>query len=155
MPSQLPLTVASINRPADVVSLQRLRSTPTALASMLAVLLAAAVANALVVTVRRRRRDLAVLRTLGFTTGQIVRTVLWQAATVGFVGIVVGIPVGIVIGRWTWTLLADRLGTLSVPVVPAGMLLGVAAAVLVLAGLVALVPGVRAARAPAPALRTE
>ena len=151
MPSQLPLTVDSVNRPAGVVSVQRLRSTPTLLASMVAVLLAAAVANALVVTVRRRRRDLAVLRTLGFTTGQILRTVLWQALTVGVVAIAVGIPAGVVIGRWTWTLLANHLGTLAVPVVPAPAVLGIAAAVLALASLVALVPGLRAARARPPA----
>ena len=77
----------------------------------MAVLLAAAVANALVVAVRRRRHDLAVLRTLGFTTGQVVRTVLWQATTVGAVAVIVGIPLGVIVGRWTWTLLADRLGT--------------------------------------------
>jgi FtsX-like permease family len=155
MPSQLPLAVDAVNRPAGVVSVQRLRSTPTLLASMVAVLLGAAVANALVVTVRRRRRDLAVLRALGFTTGQVVRAVLWQAITVGLVAIVFGIPAGIIVGRWAWTLLANHLGTLAVPVVPIAALVVVSAAVLAIASLVALVPGVRAARAPAHALRTE
>ena len=155
MPAQLPLTIDPINRPAGVVSVQRLRSTPTLLASMVAVLLAAAVANALVVTVRQRRHDLAVLRTLGFTTSQIVRTVLWQAITVGVVGLAIGIPLGIVVGRWTWRLLADRLGTVSVPVVSIPALIGIAAAVVVLASVVALVPGLRAGRAPGETLRAE
>ena len=155
MPSQLPLTVDPINHPAGVVSIQRLRSTPTLLASLVAVLLAASVANALVVTVRRRRRELALLRTFGFTTGQILRTVLWQATTVGFVAALLGIPTGIIIGRWTWTLLAHHLGTLAVPIVPTIDLLGVAAAVLALANLVAFAPGMRAGRTPAQILRTE
>ena len=155
MPGQLPLEVDPVNQPAGVVSLQRLRSTPTLLASMVALLLAAAVANALVVAVRRRRRDLAVLRTLGCTTGQVVRTVLWQASTVGIVAVIIGIPAGVVIGRWTWTLLADRLGTVPVPEVSALLLAGLGAAVLVLANVVGVVPGLRAARSPGEALRTE
>ncbi len=155
MPTQLPLTVDAVNHPAGVVSLERLRATPTLLASLVALLLAAAVANALVVAVRRRRRDLAVLRTLGFTTGQVVRTVLWQATTVGTVAVVVGIPVGLVVGRWTWTVLADRLGAVSDPVVSAVTLVAVGSAVLILANLVGVVPGLRAARDPVRALRSE
>jgi hypothetical protein len=155
MPSQLPLTVDVVNRPAGVVSLERLRATPTLLASLVAVLLAAAVANALVVAVRRRRRDLAVLRTLGCTTGQVVRTVLWQASTVGIVAVIVGIPFGVIIGRWTWTVLADRLGTVPVPEVSGLVLAAVGVTVLVLANLVGVVPGLRAAKAPGRALRTE
>lgn len=155
MPSQLPLTVDPVNRPAGVVSVQRLHSTPTVLASMVAVLLAVAVGNALVLTVRRRRRDLALLRTLGFTTSQIVRSVLAQAITVGVVAIVIGIPAGIILGRWTWGLLADRLGTLSDPIVPAAAITVVAAVVLALCSLIALVPAMRAARSTAQALRTE
>jgi hypothetical protein len=155
MPSQLPLTVTPADHPAGVVSLQRLRSTPTILASLVAVLLAAAVANALVVAVRRRRRDLAVLRTLGFTRAQVVRTVLWQATTVGVVAVIVGIPLGVVIGRWTWNGLAVRLGTVPVPTASVPELLVLAVAVLVLANLVGLVPGLRAARHPGQVLRTE
>ncbi|HXY92041.1 MAG TPA: ABC transporter permease [Acidimicrobiia bacterium] len=155
MPAELPVPVDPINRPAGVVSVQQLRSTPALLALLVAVLLAAAVANALVITVRRRRREFAVLRTLGLTRAQILRTVLWQATTVALVAVVFGIPAGIVIGHWTWRVLADRLGTLAVPTLPGVALLGVAAAVLLLANLVAFVPGLRAARAPARVLRTE
>jgi predicted lysophospholipase L1 biosynthesis ABC-type transport system permease subunit len=154
-PKELPLTVNPANRPAGVVSIQRLRATPTLLATLVAVLLAAAVANALVVAVRRRRRDLAVLRTLGFTTGQVVRTVLWQATTVGVVAVIVGIPVGVILGRWTWTLLADRLGTIAQPQVSVPALVALTAAVIVLSNAVGLVPGLRAARTPGRGLRPE
>ena len=95
MPSQLPLTVSAVNRPAGVVSAQRLRSTPTLLASLLAVLLAAAVANTLVVTIRRRRRELAILRSLGCTTSQLTRTVLWQSTTIAAFAVLLGIPAGV------------------------------------------------------------
>ena len=154
-PIELPLTIDPANRPAGVMSADRLRATPTVLGGLLVVLLTAAVANALVVAVRRRRRDLAVLHTLGFTTGQVVRTVLWQATTVGVAGLIVGIPAGIIVGRWTWTLLADRLGTVAQPLVSATSVLGVAAAVLILSNAVGLIPGFRAARRPGRGLRPE
>ena len=155
MPSQLPLTVSAVNRPAGVVSAQRLRSTPTLLASLLAVLLAAAVANTLVVTIRRRRRELAILRSLGCTTSQLTRTVLWQSTTIAAFAVLLGIPAGVIIGRWTWRVLADRLGAISVPEVSALALVAVAVAVIVLANVVGVIPGLRAARAPGRALRTE
>ncbi len=155
MPTQLPLAVDAVNQPPGVVSLRGLRATPTLLASLVAVLLAAAVANALVVAVRRRRRDLAILRTLGFTTGQVVRTVLWQATTVGILAVIVGIPAGVIIGRWTWTVLAERLGTVPVPAVSGLLLVGLGVGVLALANVVGVLPGLRAARSPGQALRTE
>ena len=148
MPSQLPLTVSAVNRPAGVVSAQRLRSTPTLLASLLAVLLAAAVANTLVVTIRRRRRELAILRSLGCTTSQLTRTVLWQSTTIAAFAVLLGIPAGVIIGRWTWRVLADRLGAISVPEVSTLALVAVAVAVIVLANVVGVIPGLRAARAP-------
>ena len=148
MPSQLPLTVSAVNRPSGVVSAQRLRSTPTLLASLLAVLLAAAVANTLVVTIRRRRRELAILRSLGCTTSQLTRTVLWQSTTIAAFAVLLGIPAGVIIGRWTWRVLADRLGAISVPEVSTVALVAVAVAVIVLANVVGVIPGLRAARAP-------
>ncbi len=154
-PKELPLTITPADLPAGVVSLESLRATPALLGSLIVVLLGAAVANALVVAVRRRHHDLAVLRTLGFTRGQVVRTVLWQATTVGIVALVIGIPVGVVVGRWTWTLLIDRLGTVPVPLVSVASLVLVGVAVLALAMVVGVVPGLRAARSPGRLLRAE
>jgi FtsX-like permease family len=154
-PKELPLTITPADRPAGVVSLERLRATPALLGSLIVLLLGAAVANALVVAVRRRGHDLAVLRTLGFTRGQVVRTVLWQATTVGIVALVIGIPVGVVVGRWTWTLLTERLGTVPLPLVSVASLVAVALAVLALAVAVGIGPGLRAARSPGRLLRAE
>jgi predicted lysophospholipase L1 biosynthesis ABC-type transport system permease subunit len=154
-PQDLPLPITPIDRPAGVASLERLRATPALLGSLVVVLLGAAVANALVVAVRRRRHDLAVLRTLGFTRGQVVRTVVWQATTVGTVALVIGIPVGVVVGRWTWTLLTDGLGTVPVPIVSVPSLVVVVVAVLGLGVAVGVVPGLRAARSPGRLLRAE
>src|SRR6185437_7766962 len=53
--------------PTAVVSLGRLESLPFALGIFFALLATATVAHALVTTVRRRRHELAVLRSMGFT----------------------------------------------------------------------------------------
>ncbi len=108
----------------------------------------ATVAHALVTAVRRRRRDLALLKTLGFTRRQVSASVAWQATTFGVLALLVGIPVGIVIGRWAWTSLADDLGTVAEPIEPVlALVLGVPL-VLLIANAVAFVPG-RIAAAPA------
>jgi hypothetical protein len=154
-PGDQPLGINRVTGPSGIESLQRLRSTPTLLALLVALMLGAAVANAIVVAVRRRRHDLAVLRTLGLTTSQLVRTVLWQATTVGLVAVIVGIPLGLVVGRWSWNLLVTSLGMVPAPVVPGLVVTAVAVGVLALTNLVGIVPGLRAAHAPGATLRAE
>ena len=156
MPSQLPLTVDGVNRPPGVISAERLRSTPALLAVLVVLLLLGAVVSALVSTVRRRGRDLALLRTLGMTTGQIVRTVLWQASTIGVVAVAVGVPVGLLVGRTGWEVVARWLGAIAAPTVSTGALVGIAATVLVVVNLIGVVPGLQAARrSPSVALHAE
>ncbi len=155
-PTYATAVVDAAFHPAGVVSVQRLRSTPTVLAGLVVVMLAAAVGNALVIAIRRRRHDLAVLRTIGLTSGQVTRTVLWQAATVGAIAAVVGLPLGVVLGRWTWRLLSEQLGTIPVPIVPVGLVALIGAATFAVALGVGVVPGYRAGRAQvATVLRSE
>ena len=150
------LVLSPVARPSDVVALARLRRTPFLLASLLVLLVAATVANALFVAVRRRRFDLAVLKTLGETRRQLLGTSPWQASSTAFVAVVVGVPVGVVLGRWIWRALADAIGVVADPVTPWIALGLVAVVVLVLANVVGLVPGTRAARtSPAAVLRSE
>jgi ABC-type lipoprotein release transport system permease subunit len=99
--------------------------------------------------VHRRRRDLALLRTLGFTGRQLLAAVAWQASVAGVIGAVVGIPLGVLIGRWLWTLFANNIYAVPHPTVPALGLLLIAASTLVLANVVAAMPGRRAARTSA------
>ena len=112
--------------------------------------------HTLVTSVRRRRRDLAVLKTLGFTRGQVGATIAWQAITFAVVAFAFGLPLGVAVGRWAWQLTADALGVSSAPVVPLAAVLAVAAGAVVAANLVAAVPGRAASRLrPATALRSE
>ena len=126
------------------------------LAGRLALLAASALAHLLVTSIRQRRRDLAVLKTLGFVRSQVSAAVAWQATTVAVVALAVGMPLGVALGRWTWSLLVDRIGLGAEPVVPGpALLVGVVGTVL-LANLVAAWPGRVAARTrPAVTLRSE
>jgi ABC-type lipoprotein release transport system permease subunit len=126
------------------------------LASLLAIIGLAAIAHFLVTMVRRRRRDLAVLRSLGYTRPQVAATARWQATILVLVAVTVGAPLGFLVGKWTWSIAAGVLGVaqdVSIPAVP--LLLIVPATVLV-ANVVAAVPARAAGRvAPSTALRTE
>jgi ABC-type lipoprotein release transport system permease subunit len=125
---------------------------PAVLAGGVAAGAVAALGLALVASVRRRRRDLALLKTLGFTRRQLATTVAWQSTVVAVVGLVIGIPVGIAVGRWLWIVFARELSAVPDPVVPVGSVALAVVAALVLANLVAALPGRSAARTPAALL---
>jgi ABC-type lipoprotein release transport system permease subunit len=126
------------------------------LASILAVAALGTLAHTLVTSIRRRRRDLAILKTLGFVKGQVSAAVAWQATTLVAVALLVGLPLGVAAGRRGWRLFADQLGIIAEPAVPVvPTLLAIPVAVLV-ANLIAVVPGRLAGRTrPALLLRTE
>lgn len=150
------IEVAGVEQPADIVDYERVRATPIVLAGMLAVLGVATVAHALVTTVRRRRRDLAVLKTLGFTRPQVSGAVAWQATTIACIALVVGLPIGIAAGRFAWALLAESVGTVAEPVTPLLVVLLAIPAVVVVTNLVAAAPGWLAGRTrPGASLRSE
>jgi ABC-type lipoprotein release transport system permease subunit len=141
---------------AEVRNLQRVGGLPTLLAGLVALLALAMMTHTLVTSVRRRRRDLAVLKTLGFVRGQVVATIAWQATTFAMVALAIGLPLGLVAGRWAWQLTAAALGVDSGPVVPLAAMLAVAAGTVLAANLVAAVPGRAASRLQtAAALRSE
>jgi ABC-type lipoprotein release transport system permease subunit len=140
----------------DVRNLQRVANLPGLLAGLVALLALGTVTHTLVTSVRRRRRDLAVLKALGFTRGQVAATVCWQATTFAVVALAVGLPLGVAAGRWAWQLTADTLGVHSSPVVPLAAMAAAAAGTVLAANLVAAVPGRAASRLrPAVALRSE
>jgi hypothetical protein len=143
-------------RPSDVGGYAAIRSTPLVLAAILGVLAAMTVGHGLIVSVRQRRRDFAVFRSLGFTRRQVMATVGWQATTVAVLGVLVGLPIGILVGRVAWAAVARRLGIVNMPVMP---ILAVASSLpiaLVLSNIVAAIParlGVRTR--PGQELRAE
>jgi hypothetical protein len=80
----------------------------------------------------------------------------WQATAFGVLALVIGIPLGVALGRWGWQLLAEDLGTVSEPIVPLAALLVSIPVVLVALNAIAFVPGRIASRLrPAAVLRSE
>jgi putative ABC transport system permease protein len=129
---------------------------PLVVSALLIAIAAAVLAHALVMAIRRRRRDLAVLKTLGFDRRQVFATVAWQATTFAALGLVVGVPLGVSLGRWAWTLFAEQIGVVPEPVTPLPLILLVVPAAVLLANVVALLPARHAARtSPALVLRAE
>jgi hypothetical protein len=143
------IVVQGVQRPAEIVNYRTMGAIPALLVAGLAVGAVAALALTLAATVRRRQRDLALLRTLGFTQRQLAAAVAWQASVAAVVGIVVGIPVGAIIGRWLWDLFARQIYAVPEPTVPVLSLVLIAAGALVLANIVAAIPARAASRTPA------
>ena len=143
-------------RPGDIKNYAGIRDTPLALAVVLAVLAVGTLAHVLLTGVRRRRRDLALLKTLGFTRRQVLGTVASEASAFAAVALLIGLPVGVLAGRWAWALFANAAGVSAAATVPLATVLLAIPATLVAANLIAAAPGWEAARLrPALVLRTE
>ena len=112
------VVVQGVQRPAEIVNYRTIGAIPALLVAGLALGAVVALALTLAASVRRRRRDLALLKTLGFTQRQLAAAVAWQASVAAVVGIVFGVPVGAVIGRWLWDLFARQIYAVPEPTVP-------------------------------------
>jgi predicted lysophospholipase L1 biosynthesis ABC-type transport system permease subunit len=155
-PQDQTCSALSQQRPIDIDNYRRVRTAPLLLSAIFALLAIATLAHLSLTTARRRRHDLAVLRTIGFVRRQVMGTVSWQATALLVVALAIGLPVGVALGRWLWTWFADRLGAAVSISVPVGWLVLAIPVALIVANLVAIGPAWRAARRPAAAaLRIE
>ncbi len=151
-----PLPTRLAQRPSDLDNLDSIGGLQVALVAILAVLAAATLAHTLLTSVRRRRRSIALLRTMGFGRGQISAVVVVQALTLVVIALVIGIALGLVGGRVAWALFSENLGITASAAPPwTGLLVLVPTALLIAAG-VAAIPAVLAVRTrPAEVLRDE
>src|SRR5262245_18666753 len=135
---------------------QRSQNAPLVLASLFTLSALATLIHVLITSVRRRRRDLAVLRTLGFKKRQIAIAVAWQSVVLALVALVIGVPAGVLIGRLGWSLFATNLGVVSVPVIAWIPVVAPIPVTIVVAGLSSVGPALAARRTkPAMVLRAE
>jgi hypothetical protein len=148
-------SVALATTPTSLINFGEAVNFPLIFGAMLAVFGAATLLHLLVVSVSRRRKEVGLLKVLGFVNGQVVSTVAWQASTVALVGIVIGVPLGLVVGQAVWRAFASNLGVVPVSVVPIRLIGVLVAGVLVVANLIAVAPALVATRSkPGELLRT-
>ncbi len=141
---------------AAIVNAAQMGGQPLALALALAAAAVLSLAVALLASVRQRRRQLALLKALGLTRGQLRGVIAWQASVILLVAVLIGVPLGVAAGRWAWTSFAVSLGVVPVTVIPVLALLAGLIGLLVAGNLLAAVPASVAARTrPAAALRAE
>jgi hypothetical protein len=151
-----PSGVVSLLRPAEIADYRSVGTTAFALTGSLGAGAIGALGLTLFASVRRRRRELAILKALGFSQAQLAATVAWQSSVSAAIGVIVGLPVGIALGRWLWTLFARGISAVPDPTVPITSMVLIALAALLFANLVAAVPGRIAARTSTHILlRTE
>ena len=149
-------SILGVQRPAEIINYSTLGSTPDLLGAALAAGAAIGLAMTLITLVRRRRHDLALLKTLGFTRRQLASTIAWQSSVDVALGCVIGLPLGVLAGRSLWDLFARGIYAVPRPSVPVGTVLIVAVVALVLANVAAAIPARLAARTPtALLLRSE
>jgi hypothetical protein len=148
--------VTAVQRPAEIVNYRSQQAIPLYLGIVLATLAVIALALTLIASVRRRRHELALLKTLGYTRRQLAAVVACQSTTAVGIGILIGVPAGILIGRSIWNLFAHAIHAVPDPTIPTLTITLISVGALVLANLVAAIPARQAARTPtAVLLRAE
>ena len=134
------IVVTPVQRSAEIANADDISGSSTLLGVAVALSALASLTIALTAAVRRRRREFALLKALGFTRRQLSATVAWQATSMTVVGLVVGVPLGVVLGRVLWNQFAEQLDVLAEPALPIGAIGIVVLAALVAANIVAAIP---------------
>jgi hypothetical protein len=142
--------------PTSLINFGEAVNFPLIFGAMLAVFGAATLTHLLVVSVSRRRREIGLLKVLGFVNRQVASAVVWQATTLALLGIVIGVPLGIVAGRAIWRAFANNIGVVPVSVVPIWLAGALVAGVIIVANMLAIGPALLATRSkPATLLRAQ
>ena len=150
------VSISPAEPPVELENLRNVRTLPIILAGFLALLALAAVSHVLLTSSRRRRRDFAILRAIGFNRRGTRLVLNAQGTAIGIVGILVGLPLGLAVGRVGWRWVADRVPLEEVPPLALLALVVVVPATVLLVNALALWPGRIVARLrPAELLRSE
>ena len=143
------LVLLGAQRPAEIVNATDIGSAPRLLAGALALAALFSLGLALATSVRRRRIDLALLKVLGFPRRQLGATVRWQAGSTVLVGLLIGVPLGVIAGRLLWRAFAEQLDVVSQPSTPFLTIIAVALISVVVALVAAAIPAHAARRVKA------
>ncbi len=138
--------------PTNLVNFGEAVNFPLILGLIVVLFGVATLLHMLLSSLNRRRREMALLKSLGFVRRQIALSVSWQTTTVATIGIVLGIPLGIAVGRVVWDAFASNIGVDATPVVTVWVIAGIAVGTLVVANVLAVGPALVASRAKAASL---
>ena len=148
--------IATADVPVELLNLRNVRTLPVVLAMFLAFLAIAAAWHVLMTSARIRRREFAILRSIGLTRRGMRSVLNSQATTIGAAGLLVGIPVGVIGGRAAWAVVTSRVPLENVAPWPAVGIALILPGVILIANAIAFWPGRRVMRLrPAQVLRTE
>ncbi len=142
--------------PSVISNVKRVRRVPTALAVLLGVLALMTMLHALNMSIRSRRVDVAIMKSLGANRQWITRVMHSQATLLTVVPLVIGLPLGVLAGARLFHTFVGRIGALPDPTIPTVALVAIALGAVALANLAALLPARRARRlSTATLLRAE
>ena len=108
--------------PVRLDNLAQTRGIGPALMAFFAALGFLGLLHALVTAVRERRAMLAMLRLLGSKRAHVRRSVVWQSLFVTATSLLIGLPIGLALGRWAWFQVIEGLGVVDPPPVDAARL---------------------------------
>ncbi len=139
-----------------IVNIDRVRSIPFLVATVLVAFAVLSLAHQLVTAARHRRRDVAILKALGMGRRSVTEVVHLQATLFTIAIVAVGVPIGVIAGRSIYAVVVDRIGARPDVTMPFTLLVLAVGAPVVLANLVTVVPAWRARRLqPARQLHEE
>jgi ABC-type lipoprotein release transport system permease subunit len=113
-----PTCLITDQRPNGATNYARIDATPEVLAGILALLGLAVLGQFAVASARRRRRDFAILKTLGLLRGQLTAVTAWQVTALTVLAVAVGVPLGVAAGHWAWGLFAAQVGLSTTSITP-------------------------------------
>ncbi len=93
------------------------------------------------ISILERRREIATMRTLGETKGRIAEMVTIENLILGFVGIIIGIPLAYMIAVYSFSLLQTDMLSYSLVIFPHSYLLAIG--VIILAMIISQIPAIR------------
>ncbi len=146
----------SMDTPSSILNVTRVRHIPMYLAMLVGALMVLTLVHGLIVSIQRRRQDLAVLRALGGDRRFITGTVHWQATALTALPLALGLPLGLIVGSVVYRVFADRIGAVPDATRPIVVIVATVLALVAVANVGAIVPARRArSMSTAQQLRTE
>lgn len=142
--------------PALLVALDGVRTVPIVFVWFFGGLAVVAVLNGVIASGRQARHELGVVRSLGFTASQVAISLVVAAVAICLVTVLVGVPVGLLVGAATWLRVAQLVDVVPSVSIPAPVLVVAVLVMLTVAAIGSLWPARWVtARRPAEVLRVE